>query len=43
MLLFMTQQHRIRTDLPNTAIGPKLDANALCYVVYAMFPETWIT
>ena len=35
----MTQQHRIRIDLPNTAaVGPKIDANAWCHVVYTMFP-----
>jgi len=35
----MTQQHRIRIDLPNTALGlKKIDANAWCHVVYTMFP-----
>jgi len=34
----MTQQHRIQIDPPNIAVWPKIDANAWCDVVYAMFP-----
>jgi len=33
----VTQQHRIRIDLPNT-LGSKIDANAWCNVVYTMLP-----
>jgi len=34
----MTQQHRIRIDLPDIALGPKIDINAWCHVVCTMFP-----
>jgi len=34
----MTQQHRICIDLPNTAVGQKIDENTWCHGVYTMFP-----
>jgi len=51
--IWVTQQHKIRIDPPNTAVGPKIDANAWRDVVYTMFPgnmdhmmpyppETWL-
>jgi len=34
----MTQQQRIHIDLPNTAVRPKINANAWCHVVYTIVP-----